>query len=156
MTTALIRPPSDQISAVEIDWYDRAETIKVCPRSQKRFEVHKDRAIKILQLATNADSQIQLLIDKLGEWVRDNFDEYLSQAYLTLRDSRFAFLAISRLPECNDDLEDSLSDLDLSIANDPDLDLIRMNTLVLPPASDESLNSFFDQRFLLVFGGRRT
>ena len=141
-------------NAVEIDWYADNETIRVTPRNQKRFEIHKDRAISILKLASEGDKQLALLIDQVSEWTREHSTAVL-MSFLTLRDDRFAFLVISRTAKCNDDLEDAASDLDLEIANDPDLTTIRMNVLVLPPASPEALSSFFDERFLLVFRGVR-
>ena len=141
-------------NAVEIDWFADNEIIRVTRRNQKRFEIHKDRAISILKLASDGDKQLALLIDQVSEWTREHSDAVL-MSFLTLRDDRFAFLAISRTAKCNDDLEDAASDLDLEIANDPDLTTIRLNVLVLPPASPESLSSFFDERFLLVFRGVR-
>ena len=59
-------------------------------------------------------------------------------------------LVVSRSVACNDDLEDSISDLDWEIANDTDLEGIRMNTLIRPPASKEALSSFVDHRFLVA------
>lgn len=142
------------ISAVDVDWFAEEELIRVIPRNQKRFHIHKDRVIRILQLADEADKQLELLIERLGEWTAEHSEKVLT-AYLTLRDGRLAFLAISRDAACDDELEDAISDLDLEIANDPDLSAIEMNTLVLPPASPEALISFFDDRFLLVYRGVR-
>ena len=85
------------------------------------FEVHKDRAIAVLQLAAHAESQLKLLLERLARWVRDNA-AMIDTAYVTLRDAKLAFLVVSKTPECNDDLEDSISELDFHIANDPDLE----------------------------------
>lgn len=142
-------------SAVVIDWYEEGEVVHVMPRDQARFDVHKDRAITVLQLAANAESQLKLLLKRLATWVRDNA-AVIDTAYVTLRDAKFAFLVISKMAECNDDLEDSISELDFDIANDPDLDVVRMNALILPPASREALRSFFDDRLLLVYHGQGT
>jgi hypothetical protein len=140
---------------IVIDWFDEGETVRVKPRNQSRFDVQKDRAISILQLAHSAESQLWLLLEKLSGWMRDNASR-TSAGYLTLRDAKFAFIVISRSVECDDDLEGSLSELDFQIANDPDLDVIRMNAFVLPPVSREALNSFFDRRLLLEYRGQGT
>ncbi len=151
----LIETPSINDTVVEIDWFAAGDKVQVCPRSKVRFEVHKDRAIQILQLATTAESQLNLLMQRLGEWLNLHTDK-VREGYLTLRDARFAFLVVTRDPGLDDDLEDSLSDLDFEIANDPDLEALKLNALILPPASKQSLSSFFDRRFLVKYGGHGT
>lgn len=149
-SSTTFQPVSSDDSIVEIDWYEDGDLIKVNPRSQQRFEIHKIRAIKLLEDAVGAASQLDFLLQKLGQWNAQN-REKLSRAYLTVRDDRFAFLAISRISSSDDDLEDSISDLDFELANDPDLNLIKLNTLVLPPTSDEAIDVFLDNRFKLVY-----
>jgi hypothetical protein len=145
----------DADSAVLIDWYAEDDVVRVTPRNQQRFEVQKDHAIHVLQLASHAESQIKFLMSVLAEWVEQHLGN-VEKACLTIRDDRFAFLVISHQVECDDDLEDAVSDLDFDIANDPNLDLIRLNAMVLPPASDDARNSFLDNRFMLVYrGGKR-
>jgi hypothetical protein len=142
-------------NAVEIDWFAEGDVIRVVPRDLERFEIHKDRAIRVLQLANEGEKQLQLLISRLLEWTKSHSQE-VAEGYLTLRDSTFVFFAINRTVECSDETEDAISDLDLEIANDPDLDTIRLNAMLLPMASPESLHSFFNDKFLLVFRGART
>ncbi|QDU36167.1 hypothetical protein Mal4_04500 [Maioricimonas rarisocia] len=142
-------------AAVEIDWYAEEDRVEVIPRDQQRFDLQKDRVINLLQLADHGEKQLLLLLRQLGEWFDRNSGR-IPAAYLTLRDNTLLFLVISETPACDDELEDELSDLDLAIANDPDLKLIRLNTLVLPPASPEALGSFFHDEFTLVFRGKRT
>lgn len=146
---ALTALPSEQ-GMIELDWSGEENIVRVCPKDQARFNVHKGRAIQILQLANAAELQLDLLITRIGDWVRKNSDK-LSSAFLTLRDERFYFVAVSATSECDDDLEDSASDLDLALANDSDLDQVRTNVIVLPPASQDALNSFLDKRFLTVY-----
>ncbi len=140
-------------NAVELDWFAASEFVEVNPRDQQRFQIQKDRAIKILQLANDSEAQLALLFNKLGAWFREH-SASVKEAYLTLRDARFAFVVISVTPECNDELEDAVSNLDIQIANDADLDVVRMNAIVLPPVSPEAISSFLDKRFILTFRGR--
>ena len=142
-------------TAVEIDWYAEEDRVEVTPRDQQRFELQKDRVIDLLQLANHGEKQLLLLLQLLGRWI-DRNSAKIANAYLTLRDNTLLFLIISNAPACDDEFEDELSDLDLALANDPDLRLIRLNTLVLPPASPEALDSFFHDEFTLVFRGKRT
>lgn len=152
MATELI--PELSTNAVEVDWFDETEVIDVNPRDKQRFQIQKDRAIALLQLATNADAQLGLLLRKLAEWMRSN-SASVTTAYLTLRDGRFSFVVISKTPQCDDALEDAVSNIDFEIANDPDLDVVRMNAIVLPPASSTAISSFIDPRFQLQYRGRR-
>ena len=146
---------TDSANPVELDWYSEEDTVSVTPRDQLRFDIHKDKAIKALQLANEAEQfqlQLRLLLQELAQWMR-TYSSKVDTGYLTLRDARLSFLAISKEPECDDDLEDAISRLDFEIANNPDLELLQLNALILPPASPESLGSFFDDRFLLVYRG---
>jgi len=142
-------------TAVEINWYAEEDRVEVTPRDQQRFELQKDRVIDLLQLANHGEKQLLLLLQLFGRWI-DRNSAKIANAYLTLRDNTLLFLVISNTPTCDDEFEDELSDLDLALANDPDLRLIRLNTLVLPPASPEALDSFFHDEFTLVFRGKRT
>jgi hypothetical protein len=81
------------------------------------------------------------IASKCSSWVQRNPDK-LQGAYLTQRDGRILFIAVSILMDYDEPLHDSLIDLDMDIANDPDARPIRLATLLLPPVSDESLKSF--------------
>lgn len=141
-------------ATVELDWFERGDLVSVTPRNQQRFEIHKDRAIRILQLNHEAGKQISLLLDKLALWLTRN-TEKVHSAILTVRDERFLFLVISKVAEMDDDLEDSVSEIDFDVANDSDLEVLKMNAIVLPQASREALDSFVDRRFMMVYGGPR-
>jgi hypothetical protein len=137
---------------IEIDWFDEGDLVRVNPQDQMRFEIHKDRVIRLLQLHNEAERQLELLIHRLQRWTHAHSAK-VSESYLTLRGDRLGFFAVSNSAKCDDELEDSISDLDLEIANDSDLESMQVNAMVLPPASSVALSSFFDERFLLVFRG---
>lgn len=48
-------------------------------------------------------------------------------------------------------LQNALADLDVAIANDPHLDLIKLKTLLLPSVSPEAMRSFLDERLTLIY-----
>jgi hypothetical protein len=139
------------VQPIVIDYDSEAQIVTVIPRDQERFEVQKQRAIEGLQLAKQAEifgAQLKFLLSRLANWSKAHESKVL-RALLTLRDTRLMFLVVSRQVECDDDLEDDITRLDLKVAENSDLDLMRMNVLVLPPASDESIRSFVDRRFLV-------
>lgn len=141
------------ISVVELDWFDENETVSVIPRDRERFEVQKDVAIAALRAAKDSaqfPAQLTLLLRRLATWIRDNRNA-ITRAFLTLQDGAFAFVVVKSSPRYNAKFEDSLSDLDFEIANDPSLNLVKMNAIALPPVSEQSLLSFVDKRFVLSY-----
>jgi len=82
MSTANVPEP---IQGVEIDWFADGEVVTVTPRDQKRFEIQKDRAIQILQIADKQGKQFEFLVDRLVRWISDN-ENAIDGAYLTLQD----------------------------------------------------------------------
>ena len=140
---------------MQLDWFAEADQVEVTARDQQRFEIQKDRAIEVLRQAKNAErfgKQFDLLLSILGSWLQDRTDRLIS-AHLTLHDGAFAFLVIMRQFQYNPELEDQLSDLDIQVANDPQLDLIRVNMSLMPPVSEEALSSFLDPDFFLTYHG---
>ena len=143
-------------SAVVIDWYSDAEFVHVVGKRQHRFEIHKDRAIEVLQVAHQRDlfsHQLKLAFATIQEWM-DLHEDLVCTCFLTLRDSHLLLIVVPTQVECSDDLEDLVSDLDLKIASDAAMDLLKLNTIVLPYASEESMKSFFDERCLMAFPHR--
>ena len=145
----------DAIRPVELDWYAEDDVVHVTPRNQKRFEIQKDRAIEILQRAKDGENfqrQFALLLDRLAEWI-SRHQSKLANSILTLQDDRLAFVVVRHEARYDEQLQDDLADFDFDIANDPDLDLIRLKTLALPNVAGESLRSFLDERLVLVYHG---
>ncbi|MEX2286505.1 MAG: hypothetical protein WD648_05395 [Planctomycetaceae bacterium] len=139
------------VDPIVIAYDSEADVVTVIPKDEARFEVQKQRAIEGLQRAKQAEvfrAQLDLLLGRLANWSKAH-EAKVACAYLTLRDTRLSFVIISREAECDDDLEDDASRLDLKVSSNVDLDLIRMNVLVLPLTSTESLQSFVDKRFLI-------
>lgn len=145
----------EAIKSVELDWYAEDNVVHVVPRNQKRFEIQKDRAIEILQRAKDAEifqQQFALLLDRLAEWINQHQGK-IANSILTLQDDRLAFVIVRTAARYDEDLQDQLADLDFDVANDPDLNLIKLKTLALPNVSGAPLSSFLDERLVLVYHG---
>lgn len=137
---------------VELDWYDDSEVIKVNPRDKQRFEVQKDRAIEILQAAKESErfeKQFDFLLSTLAAWTNP-WKGKIAQAVITLQDASLAFVVVQRSEKYDEDFQDALLDLDFNVANDPDFDLIKLTTLLLPNVAGDALASFLDKRLLLL------
>ena len=59
-----------------------------------------------------------------------------------MRDAGLLFLVVLKEKPFNQKIEDSLTELDIAIAQDDDLDLIKLSVLALPKASKDSIESF--------------
>ncbi len=152
---SLVNYPESTINRIELDWFavDGDEVVVVTPRDLKRFEVQIDRAIEILQLVKEADrfnKQFKLLLDKLASWLKLHTDK-VAFAHMTLQDGTLAFVVVRRKATYDESLQDDLADLDIEVANDGDLDLIKMSTLALPNVGEPSILSFLDKRLILTY-----
>lgn len=148
----------ETIKAVELDWFADDDVVHVTPRDQQRFEIQKDRAIEILQRAREADQfqqQFSLLLNRLAGWLSRH--NQIARALVTLQDGTLVFVVVRTYAKYDEQFEDELSELDFEIANDRDLDLIRLKTLALPNVSDSALRSFLDERLILSYShGQRS
>ena len=142
---------TDEIKTVDLDWYAEEEQVHIIPRNADRFKMHKDRAIAILVRAHKEEAvrqQFDFLVKRLVSWLDHNGRP---DSYLTVQDGCLSFVVISKQSESDDGLENALADLDVDIANDPMLDLIDLDTMILPPASIGSIMSFLDRSFIFAF-----
>jgi hypothetical protein len=143
---------ASKIPILQLDWKDRDGDVTVTPHDESRFVVKVHQAIEACRATKQAEqfeAQLKLLLEEIGKWLQ--VQERIDSAYLTLREGNFLFLVIRRDPGYERDFEDGLSDLDLKLAEDSSLDLIRVDTLALPHTSEESLRSFLDPRFALKY-----
>ena len=137
---------------VQLRWDMKDGLVVVTPEDQDRFVIKLRRAIEMLQQGDHADKfshQFSLLLRLLAEWLTDRSD--IERAFLTYRDGSLSFVVVRSLCKYDDDFEDALSDLDFDIASDADLNLIKMDAIALPPASETALRSFLDPEFTFEY-----
>jgi len=137
-------------------WTNRDGNVTVTPEDEDRFTIKVGRAIEALNLAKQQDSfhsQLSLLLRVLADWISEH--DGIQNAHLTMRDGALSFVVVRSCGGYDEAFEDELSELDIQIAKDVDLDLIRLNVLCLPGASDEAIESFLDPSFLLTYNDQR-
>jgi hypothetical protein len=140
---------------VQLTWSEEDGLITVTPRNKDRFNIRLKRAIIALQQADRHDQfeqQLQLLHTTVVSWLKDRSD--ILSAHLTLREGNLSLVVVKKEARYDAQFEDELSELDYRIANDVDLDLIRLDAIALPPASEEALETFFDPNFILTYALR--
>lgn len=135
---------------VQVNALDDDGIVTVTLSNEDRFSIRMRRAAEILQLGNRLDEltqQFKVLLNVLANWLKDRTD--ISSAHITQRDGALACVVVRTVAEYDPDFEDALSDLDMEIANDPDLNLVRLRMVSLPCVSEDSLLSFLDPTFSL-------
>ncbi len=140
-------------NVIEIDWYDETDDVVVNPRDQLRFTIQKDRAIEALRLAKDSERfslQFQLLLGRLARWHKEHSDA-IGAAIVTLQDNSLMFVVKQSVNKYDEQLQDDAAELDFSIAQDADLDLVRLRVVMLPPVDNDAIGSFLDPRMVFQF-----
>lgn len=151
------RPKNRNI--VQLDWLDVDGQVVISPSDGDRYGLKVRRAIELLQKTQYRDDfekQLQILNKLLFQWLSTRWDD-IDKAFMTVRDGDLAFIVVTQNDEYNEQFEDDLSELDIQIANDVDLNLINLTSISLPSVSAEALDSFLHKEIRLSFGnGDRT
>ena len=132
-----------QRRTIELRYGDESDVV-VTPADEDRFALSVDDAIAACHAHTKEREfrkQHKILFEQLTRWLRDHKDT-VERAYLTTRDNGLLFLVVTRSKEMDPNLQDSLTELDVEIANDAYLDLIRLSVLAIPNASESNIESF--------------
>jgi hypothetical protein len=152
--TATLRNPS-AIEPIQLKWEQKDGTIVVTPNDQDRYLVKVGKAIEILRQHEREQQfgrQFSVLNKRLAAWLEEHSDK-CARAFLTAGESTLRFIVVRKEVRFDSEITDALSELGVEIANDPDLNLIKVATRALPFASDEALQSFLDTEFLIEFNG---
>lgn len=143
--------------AMQLNWEEKDGNIVVTPSDQDRFLIKVGKAIEILrqhQRQEQFGKQFDLLLKQLASWL-EQYKGRWNRAFLTAGESILRFIVVRAQVEFESDLTDALSDLGIAIANDPDLDMIKLSARALPLVPEESFRSFLDDSFAIEFHGER-
>lgn len=144
-------PAMQPRSVSYLKYEDRDGSVVVTPDDEDRFMITVEAAIRACQAYHQQAvfrMQFKQTLQKVAEWLRAH-ESHVGQAYVTVRDAGLLFLVVRKQPQYDSGFEDDLTDLDLQIAQDPDLNLIRLSVLAIPPCTDDGVNSFLMHDYLL-------
>jgi hypothetical protein len=145
-----------QQKTVYLDWTNDDGNILITPSDESRFVIKVGAAIEILRRHSQekqAEKQFHLLVGRLALWL-DDHNAVWDRAFLTAGEATLRFVVVRKASRYDEEASDSLSDLELDLARDEDLTLIKVTTTALPNASDEALKSFLDPEFTLEYASR--
>jgi hypothetical protein len=127
--------------------------VAVAPEDENRFVLSVQGAVRACNArAEFADfhKQYKYLLDKLASWIRAN-KKRVGLACVTQRDAGLLFLVVRKAKPYNREFADALTELDMEIARDENLNLIKLSVLALPKCSMHSIVSFLDPENTSVY-----
>jgi hypothetical protein len=109
------------------------------------FVLGADDVVSLCHLANigreETQHQWQLVINHVRDWLKLN-DKFVKELYLAPKGGRHLLLAILKEPTFNQELEDNLSDLDLTIARDSRIRLFKIDAIAVPDCGEETITAF--------------
>ncbi len=118
--------------------------VLITPKEGEAFGLSIDdvvRACRSQEKIGMFTQQLGDLLERVGKWLAERTTE-VHKAYFGLEPDGAVVAVVRRDKRFNPDFEMALSDLDLSIAQDPGFDLIQLRLLTLPYSPDETVASF--------------
>jgi hypothetical protein len=144
-------------SPIRLSWNEKNRQIVIAPKDNDLYVQTVQEVISALR-AEGADArgktqlQFEALLNRLGEWNRAHGDK-LTGVYLTLRDTNLLFLVVMKGKSHDPQLEDDLTELDLSIARDDAFDLLSVSVLAIPHSDEDCIKSFINENLCYTYKG---
>ena len=141
------------LAPIRLDWEEKSRSLVVTPKDQDRFCLNVEEAIDACKAHTEEKKfrlQFQTLLGFLGYWVQEHQKD-IRDAIVTLQEGCILLLVVKENTSYEDSFEDALTKLDLAVARDPVLDLIRLTVLALPNCSDSARASFINPDLFLIY-----
>lgn len=108
------------------------------------------RACQAVDKFRDFHQQFKTLLTTLQEWIDTNRARIRS-AHLTMRERDMLFLVMQQQAEFDPTLADSLSELDVAIANSGEFSLIDMDVMAIPPVSPDSAKAFLSSGEVITY-----
>lgn len=129
---------------IQLHYKETAHKVVVTPDNEDRFCTTVDSAIKACRAyneTTLFSKQFRDLLNYLANWISKNEDK-IYKSFITIRDADLLFLIISKTRKYDRLFEDSLTQLDIDVAQNQDFHLIRLSVLNIPNTTTECTESF--------------
>jgi hypothetical protein len=140
-------------NVTQLRFEDKDGLVVVTPEDEDRFSITVEAAIRACQV-DQKDAifrfQFKRMLNQLAAWLTAR-SEHVAKAFVSVREVGLLFLVVRKARNNDAFFEDDLTDLDLQIAQDPDLDLIRLSVLAIPCSPDEAVESFLMPGNLLQY-----
>lgn len=124
--------------------------VTVTDEDEDRFSLHINEAVLACRSHTNAErfrKQVHILLNRLHKWSVDHEDE-VREAVLMIQEMEFLLICITKHGPISAELDNDLTDLELEIANDSDINQLPFSGQLLPPLSEEATRGFIPSDML--------
>lgn len=132
---------------VRLNFREKDCQVIVIPDDNDLFCTTVDKAIKACKAydeMTRCSEQFKtMLCEKLASWIKNHKDN-IEQAFVTVTESGALFLVVRKSMKFDREFTYALADLDMKIAQDPELNLIKLSVLSLPHSSEEEYGTFLN------------
>jgi len=151
-------PQAKTLQPVRLDYFEKGRQVVIRPKDNDVFVRSVEQIVeacvigeRTLQRAFQFKRQLEDgLFTKLAQWLTGN-KHRVRKAFLAPHEGGLMFLVIKIGAKYDRDLEDSLTDLDIDVANSPEFDLLRLDVMCLPEVSTETALSFLAPPLMLEF-----
>ena len=140
---------------IRLKWSEKDRTVLFEPADEDRFTMKVEAVIQACNIHQQKDefeSQFDDLKNILGNWVHKRKDK-IAKAFVTIRDTRILFLAITENVEYDGELEDDLTSLDWDIANTQLFSAIPLSVQSLPQCDSDIYDAFLSPPVILEYVG---
>lgn len=139
-------PDKGKVKPILLDWSDRKSFVIVTPEDEDRFFLTVEDAINACKSHsgfTEFQRTFKDLLTYLARWI-ERHREKIKEAYLTVRETDMLFLTVHTGKSFDWEFEDSLTELDVFVAQADKYKEVRLNVLCIPNAGEDSVISFLD------------
>jgi len=140
---------------IRVKWSEKDRTVLFDTQDEDRFTMKVKEVIQacnIHQQSNEFESQFNDLKNILGNWIHERKNKIV-KAFVTIRDTRILFLAVTKDVEYNSELEDEITALDLAIAQTPLLSAIPLSVQSLPQCSGDIYEAFLSPPIIFEYVG---
>ena len=146
-----------ETAPIRLTWNEKNRQVVISPKDNDLHVLTVEEVISALgaegaSARATAQLQFRALLNKLGEWNRKHGDKQ-SQVLLTLRDTNLLFLVVMKGRAHDPQLEDDLTELDLSIAQDDAFDKLSVSVLAIPHCDKDCIKSFVNDNLCYTYVG---
>lgn len=134
---------------IHLNWSDEGH-VAITDVNEDRFVLRIQRVVEACRKADRADAvsetiraQLMVLTQRLRDWLSEA--PQVGALHLRACESGLMLVAVQENPENDPELDDKLTELDVSIAGDPDLNFLPLNVFVIPQISEDAQRSFVDR-----------
>ncbi len=140
---------------IRVKWSEKDRTVLFDTQDEDRFTMKVKEVIQacnIHQQGNEFESQFNDLKNILGNWIHERKNK-IAKAFVTIRDTRILFLAVTKDVEYDSELEDEITALDLAIAQTPLLSAIPLSVQSLPQCSGDIYRAFLSPPIIFEYVG---